>query len=120
MATAPSRPPRILSALLLTLVTTIAGCSTAGFSGQDVQLRTSGDTLYVLARSQGVSRNFCASLGGDVARAEGRWAATEGRTMQLGRVAGCHTVRHIIVCSDEDGACLVHEERHKVEGAFHR
>jgi hypothetical protein len=127
MATAPSSPPRILSVLLLTLLTTIAGCSSTGFSGQsagfpghDVQLRTSGDTLYVLARSQGVSRNFCASLGGDVARAEGRWAATEGRTMQLGRVAGCHTVRHIIVCSDEDGACLAHEERHKVEGAFHR
>lgn len=120
MATAPGSPPRILSALLLTLLMTIAGCSTAGFSGQDVQLRTRGDTLYVLARSQGVSRNFCASLGGDVARAEGRWAAAEGPTMQLGRVAGCHTVRHVIVCSDEDGACLAHEERHRVEGAFHR
>lgn len=121
MATAPSSPPRILSALLLTtLLTTIAGCSSAGFSAQDVELRASGDTLYVLARSQGVSRNLCASLGGDVARAEGRWAAAEGRTMQLGRVAGCHTVRHIIVCSDEDGACLAHEERHKIEGAFHK
>jgi hypothetical protein len=30
------------------------------------------------------------------------------------------TVRHIIVCADEDGACLAHEERHRVEGAFHR
>jgi hypothetical protein len=120
MTTARSSPPRILSALVLTLLTTIAGCSSAGFSGQDVQLRTSGDTLYVLARSPGVSRNLCASLGGDVARAEGRWAAAEGRTMQLGRVAGCHTVRHIIVCSDEDAACLAHEERHRVEGAFHR
>jgi hypothetical protein len=39
--------------------------------------------------------------------------------MQLGRVAGCHTVRHIIVCSEEDVACLGHEERHRVEGAFH-
>lgn len=115
-----SGPPRILSALLLALLTTIAGCSSAGFSTQDVRLRTSGNTLYVLARSGNVSRNFCASLGGDVARAEGRWAAAEGRTMELGRVAGCHTVRHIIVCSDEDGACLAHEERHKVEGAFHR
>jgi len=120
MTTTRSSPPRVLAALLLSLLTTIAGCSSAGFSGQDVQLRTSGDTLYVLARSQGVSRNLCASLGGDVARAEGRWAAAEGRTMQLGRVAGCHTVRHIIVCADEDGACLAHEERHKVEGAFHR
>lgn len=112
--------PRVLSALLLTAVTTMAGCSSVGFSGQDVQLRTNGNTLYVLARSGDVSRNFCASLGGDVARAEGRWAAAEGRTMQMGRVAGCHTVRHIIVCMDEDGACLAHEERHKVEGAFHR
>ena len=118
MTSAPSGPPRVLAALLLTLLTT-AGCSSAGFSGQDVQLRTSGDTLYVLARSGDVSRNFCASLGGDIARAEGRWAAAEGRTMQLGRVAGCHTVRHIIVCSDEDGACLAHEERHRAQGAFH-
>jgi len=105
---------RALSAVLLTLLTA-TGCSSAGFSGQDVRLRTSGDTLYVLARSGDVSRNFCASLGGDIARAEGRWAAAEGRTMQLGRVAGCHTVRHIIVCSDEDGACLAHEERHRAE-----
>jgi len=45
--------------------------------------------------------------------------AGDGRTMQLGRVAGCHTVRHIIVCSEEDVACLGHEERHRVEGAFH-
>ena len=112
--------PRILSALLLTLVTALAGCSAAGFSGQDVRLRTSGDTLYILARSGNVSRNVCSSLGGDVARAEGRWAAAEGRTIRLGRVEGCHTVRHIIVCADEDGACLAHEERHRVEGAFHR
>jgi hypothetical protein len=49
-----------------------------------------------------------------------RWAAVgDGRTMQLGRVAGCHTVRHIIVCSEEDVACLGHEERHRAEGAFH-
>jgi hypothetical protein len=39
--------------------------------------------------------------------------------MELGRVRGCYTVRRIIVCADEDGACLAHEERHKVEGAYH-
>ncbi|HSE04110.1 MAG TPA: hypothetical protein VLK35_08170 [Methylomirabilota bacterium] len=111
---------RSRSALLLALLTATAGCSSAGFSGQDVRLHTSGNTLYVLARSSDVSRSFCASLGGDVAFAEGRWAAAEGRTIQLGRVAGCHTVRHIIVCAEEDGACLDHEERHMVEGAFHR
>jgi hypothetical protein len=29
-------------------------------------------------------------------------------------------VRHVIVCADEDPACLAHEERHRLEGAFHR
>lgn len=111
--------PRALSAPLLGLLVALAGCSSAGFSGEDVRLRSRGDTLYVLARSGDVSRNFCAALGGDVARAEARWAATEGRTMELGRVRGCYTVRRIIVCADEDGACLAHEERHKVEGAYH-
>jgi hypothetical protein len=108
------------TALVCSLLFAATGCTSAGFSAEDVRLHARGDTLYVMARSGNVSRNLCASLGGDVARAEGRWAAAEGRTMQLGRVAGCHTVRHIIVCSDEDGACLAHEERHKVEGAFHR
>ena len=108
------------TALVLSLLLAATGCTSAGFSSEDVRLRAKGDTLYVLARSGNVSRNFCASLGGDVARAEGRWAADEGRTMQSGRVAGCHTVRHIIVCSDEDAACLAHEERHRKEGAFHR
>jgi hypothetical protein len=112
--------PRSLPALLLALLTATAGCSSAGFSEQDIRLHTIGNTLYVLARSGDVSRGFCASLGGDVARAEGRWAADEGRTIQLGRVAGCHTVRQIIVCVDEDGACLAHEERHRAEGAFHQ
>lgn len=106
-------------ALILTLLIGTAGCSSAGFSGEDVRLQANGDTLYVLARGGHVSRNLCASLGGDVARAEGRWAADEGRSFQPGRVVGCYTVRHIIVCSDDDGACLAHEERHKREGAFH-
>jgi hypothetical protein len=104
---------------LLPLLIALAGCSSAGFSGQDVQLHTRGDTLYVLARSGDVSRSFCASLGGDVTRAEARWASAEGRTMELGRARGCYTVRRIIVCPDEDRGCLAHEERHKVEGAFH-
>lgn len=105
-------------ACVLLLATT--ACSSAGFSGEDVRLHAQGDTLYVMARSGNVSRNLCASLGGDVARAEGRWAANEGRMMQTGRVAGCYTVRHIIVCSDEDAACLAHEERHRTEGDFHQ
>ncbi len=108
------------TALGCSLLLAATGCTSAGFSGEDVRLHTRGDTLYVMARSENVSRNLCASLGGDVARAEGRWAASEGRTMQLGRVAGCHTVRHVIVCADEDAACVAHEERHRAEGAFHR
>ena len=48
---------------------------------------------------------------------------SHGLLMALGLatwvLAGCHTVRHIIVCSDEDGACLAHEERHRAQGAFH-
>jgi len=108
-----------LAVLVSALLLTTTACTSAGFSSEDVRLRSRGDTLYVLARSGDVGRSFCASLGGDVTRAEARWAAAEGRTMQIGRVAGCHTVRHIIVCSDEDGACLAHEERHRVEGAFH-
>jgi hypothetical protein len=39
--------------------------------------------------------------------------------MQLGRVSGCHTVRHVIVCPDDDAACVTHEEQHRSEGAFH-
>jgi hypothetical protein len=34
-------------------------------------------------------------------------------------VTGCHTIRHIIVCTEDDTACLLHEERHRAEGAFH-
>jgi hypothetical protein len=105
--------------LVCSLLLAAAGCTSVGFSGEDVRLHAKGDTLYVMARSGDVSRNFCASLGGDIARAEGRWAAAEGRTMQVGRVSGCYTVRHIIVCSDEDAACVAHEERHRTEGAFH-
>src|SRR4029453_8610496 len=98
------------TALVCSLLLAASGCTTAGFSGEDVRLHARGDTLYVMARSGNVGRNLCASLGGHVARAEGRWAADEGRTIPLGRVAGCHTVRHIIVCSDEDAVCGAPEE----------
>jgi hypothetical protein len=103
--------------VLLTLLTAATGCSSTGFSGEDVRLRARGDTLYVLARSSDVSRGFCASLGGDVAK--GRRAPIQSGTTEPGRVPGCDTVRRIIVCPDEDRACLAHEERHRAEGAFH-
>jgi len=97
----------------------LAGCGSTTFSNGDVRLYTAGDTLYVFARSDGVSRSLCGSLGGDVTRAEAAWAA-EGRTMQFGSVVGCHTVRHVIVCTEEDAACIAHEKLHRSEGAFHR
>jgi hypothetical protein len=103
----------------IALAVVLSGCSSALFSGEDVRLKASGDTLYILARSNGVSRNLCATLGGDVPVVEARWASNEGRLMQMGRVRGCHTVRHVIVCEDGDTGCLAHEERHRREGAFH-
>ncbi|HUM16715.1 MAG TPA: hypothetical protein VL086_13560 [Candidatus Nitrosotalea sp.] len=105
--------------LACSLLLAATGCSSAGFSAEDLRLHAKGDTLYVMARSGNVSRSLCASLGGDVAHAEGRWASDQSSTIQTGRVTGCYTVRHIIVCSDEDTACLAHEERHRTEGAFH-
>jgi hypothetical protein len=105
---------------LLALLIAVGGCSAASFSSEDVRLHARGDTLYVLARSNDVSRGFCASLGGDVARAEGRWASADGSSMELGRVWGCYTVRRIVVCPENDGACLRLDERHKGEQAARR
>lgn len=117
---APLRATRnSIMATLLLLAVGVSGCS-AGFSVQDVDLRATGDTLYLLARSENVSRNLCASLGGDLALAESRPAVTEGRTIQRDRLIGCYAVRHVIVCPEENTFCLAHEERHKREGAFHQ
>ena len=102
------------------LALALSGCGAAAFTIHDLKLSASGNTLYVLARSTNVSRNFCATLGGDVARAEGRLASADTRTIRIGRVMGCHTVRHIIVCSEGDADCLTHEERHRDQGDFHR
>lgn len=110
---------RRTAATLLILACTLSACGPSVFSGQDVRVEPTGDTLYIHTRSDGVSRNFCAGLGGDVARTEGRWAAAEGKTIRLGRLEGCHTIRHVIVCPEGDAGCLAHEERHKREGAFH-
>lgn len=103
--------------VLLLLASTVTGCAPT-FAERDMRWHSAGDTLYVFARSEGVSRGLCASLG-DVAFAEARLAADDGRRMQLGRVSGCHTIRHIIVCTEYDAACVVHEERHRSQGAFH-
>ena len=111
--------------LVRSLVTTLlalalSGCGAAAFTVHDLKLSPSGNTLYVLARNTNVSRNFCATLGGDVTRAEGRLASADTRTMHIGQVKGCHTVRHIIVCSEDDADCFTHEERHRDHGSFHR
>ena len=105
---------------LVVLAVALSGCGPTLFSGQDLRVHATGDTLYIFARSDGVSRNLCANLGSDVAFNEGRWASDEGRTIRTGRVVGCYTVRHVIVCEEGHDACLAHEERHKREGAFHR
>lgn len=86
----------------------------------DVRIEASGDTLYVLTRSDSVTRGLCAGLGGDIALAEGRWAAEDGKTIRLGRVTGCHTVRHVVVCAEGDEACLSHEDWHRRGVAFHQ
>jgi hypothetical protein len=104
---------------LVALGVATSGCASAAYSSHDVRLEAVGDAIYLLARNDGVSRNLCANLGGDVTRVEGRLASAEGRTMQIGRVGGCYTVRHVIVCADGDITCLAHEERHRREGAFH-
>ena len=107
------------AALVALVALALSGCGMANFSAHDLRLESAGDTLYVFTRTPGVSRNFCASLGGDVTRAETRLAAADSRTIRLGRVTGCYTVRHIIVCADGDRGCVTHEERHRQEGDFH-
>jgi hypothetical protein len=110
--------PRAIGSIALALL--LSGCSSALFSGEDVRIKATGDTIYILARSDGVSRNLCATLSGNVQMVEARWGApSEGRLMRTGQVRGCYTVRHIIVCEDGDNGCLAHEERHKREGPFH-
>jgi hypothetical protein len=108
------------SMVMALLALALSGCGAASFTVHDLKMSPSGNTLYVLARNTSVSRNFCATLGGDVTRAEGRLASADTRTMRIGRVMGCYTVRHIIVCSEDDADCLTHEERHRDHGNFHR
>jgi hypothetical protein len=104
----------------IALALLLSGCSSALFSGEDVRIKATGDTIYIFARTDGVSRNLCATLSNNVPVIEARWASDEGRVMRVGQVRGCYTIRHIIVCEEGDGGCLAHEGRHKREGAFHR
>ena len=91
----------------------VSGCSGFTYSGEDVRVKTTGDTVYLLARTTGVSRNLCAGLGGDAARDAATQINGDGRAMQVTQLDGCYTVRHVIVCSDGDGACLAQSEKHK-------
>ena len=88
-----------------------SGCS--GFtysghdvSGQDVRVKASGDTLYLLARTTGVSRNLSAGLGGDAARVAARPVSTDVGNMLLMQIDGCYTVRRVIVSSESDAPCV--------------
>ena len=83
-------------------------------------MKASGDTLYLLARTTGVSRDLCTGLGGDAARIAAKSVSTDGRTMELIQLDGCYTVRHVIVCSDSDATCLARSEKHREEAAYHR
>jgi len=107
------------ASLLAVSALALSACGTANFSVHDLRLEPAGDTLYVFTRTNGVSRNLCSSLGGDVTRTEARLASADSRTIRIGRVTGCYTVRHIIVCAEGDAACLTHEERHRQDGNFH-
>jgi hypothetical protein len=42
---------------------------------------------------------------------EGRSATASARTIQLGRVMGCYTMRHIIVCAEGDVACVALDQQ---------
>ena len=68
------------SMVMALLALALSGCGAASFAVHDLRMSPSGDTLYVFARNSHVSRNFCATLGGDVARAEGRLASADTRT----------------------------------------
>jgi hypothetical protein len=106
----PSRTARRgLGAALLTVSLATVGCATGAPVVHDLRLEPLGDTLYVFARSSGVSRNFCVTLGGDVGRVEARLASADTRSIQLARVTGCHTIRHVIVCAENDAACVAPE-----------
>ena len=87
-----------------------AGCATLPLSARmagnvpheasDIEFIADGDVLYLFARSQGVARALCASIGGDVARQEGRgMARAEGRRTGMGRVNGCYAdARTVVMC----------------------
>jgi hypothetical protein len=101
-----------IGAVVLALA--LSGCSPALFSGRDVRIEASGETLYIFARSDWVSRNVCTTLSGYAPVVEARWAPNEGRLVRLGQVHGCYMVRHIIVCEEGNGACLQHLSRRPV------
>lgn len=110
LAVVPNRPMRSgLGAIVLALA--ISGCSPALFSGRDVRIEASGETLYIFARSDWVSRNFCSTLSSYAPVVEARWAPIEGRLLRLRQVQGCYMVRQIIVCEEGNDACLQHLAR---------
>jgi hypothetical protein len=100
---------RRVAAIVLAIV--LSGCSPALFDGRDVRMEAAGDTLYIFARSDWVSRNVCATLSGYAPVVEARWAPNEGRHLRLGQVHGCYMIRHIVVCEEGNAACLQQLDR---------
>src|SRR5262245_26077703 len=109
-----ARPARAAIAALLGLA--LSSCGTAEFSTRDLRVSASGDQLYVFARNSNVSRDFCAALGGDVARVEGWLASADTRSMRLGRVMCCYTARPLAVCAQDDAECLADSPERAPDG----
>jgi hypothetical protein len=92
----------------IVLALALSGCSQAFFSSRDIRIEASGETLYLFARSDWISRNVCTTLSNYAPVVEARSAPDEGRLLRLGQVHGCYMIRHIVVCDENSAACLQH------------
>jgi hypothetical protein len=113
---------RLLAAALLLL---LAGCTSA-FSGQDgMRVVVKPNAIYVVMPGAVAARTLCVAAGLQSPGLAGRSLAAGGdltlTDVGVGAVAGCQgRVRSVIVCANGDQRCLLHEERHAREGAFHQ
>ena len=113
---------RLLAAALPLL---LAGCTTA-FSGQDgMRVVVKPNAIYVVMPGPVAARTMCVAAGLRSPGLDGRALAAGGELtltdVGVAAAAGCQgQVRSVIVCSNGDERCLLHEERHAREGAFHQ
>lgn len=111
--------------LAVALPLLLAGCSSA-FSGQDgMRVVVKPNAIYVVMPGPVAARTMCVAAGMRSPGLEGRSLAAGGEMtltdVGVGAAAGCQgQVRSVIVCSNGDARCLLHEERHAREGAFHQ